>query len=101
VPDNLRSGVTKPHRYEADVNATYQEMAQHYGVVIIPARSYKPRDKACATDCSFLVGSVANSSRPRWHRDRCERRTDSSRVVMLRGPCDSPMRTHVSGWRRR
>ena len=46
VPDNLRSGVTKPHRYEADVNATYQEMAQHYGVVIIPARSYKPRDKA-------------------------------------------------------
>ncbi len=46
VPDNLRSGVTKPHRYEADVNATYQEMAEHYGVVIIPARPYKPRDKA-------------------------------------------------------
>ena len=46
VPDNLRSGVTKPHRYEADPNATYQEMAQHYGVVIIPARPYKPRDKA-------------------------------------------------------
>ena len=65
VPDNLRSGVTKAHRYEADVNATYQEMAQHYGVVIIPARPYKPRDKACATDCSFLVGSVVNSSRPR------------------------------------
>ena len=46
VPDNLRSGVTKPHRYEPDPNATYQEMAQHYGVVIIPARPYKPRDKA-------------------------------------------------------
>jgi transposase len=46
VPDNLRSGVTKPHRYEADPNATYQEMAEHYGVVIIPARPYKPRDKA-------------------------------------------------------
>ena len=46
VPDNLRSGVTKPHRYAADPNATYQEMAQHYGVVIIPARPYKPRDKA-------------------------------------------------------
>ncbi len=48
VPDNLRSGVTKAHRYEPDVNATYQEMAQHYGVVIIPARPYKPRDKAKA-----------------------------------------------------
>ena len=46
VPDNLRSGVTKAHRYEPDVNATYQEMASHYGVAIIPARPYKPRDKA-------------------------------------------------------
>ena len=31
VCDNLRSGVTRPHRYEPDVNATYQEMAAHYG----------------------------------------------------------------------
>ena len=28
VPDNLRSAVTKAHRYEPDVNATYQEMAE-------------------------------------------------------------------------
>jgi transposase len=48
VPDNLRSGVTKPHRYEPDPNATYLEMAQHYGVVIIPTLPYKPRDKAKA-----------------------------------------------------
>jgi transposase len=48
VPDNLRSGVTKAHRYEPDVNATYQEMASHYGAVVIPARPYKPRDKAKA-----------------------------------------------------
>jgi transposase len=46
VPDNLRSGVTRPHRYEPEVNATYQEMAAHYGVAVIPARPYKPRDKA-------------------------------------------------------
>lgn len=39
-------GVTRPHRYEPDVNATYQEMAAHYGVAIVPARSYRPRDKA-------------------------------------------------------
>jgi len=46
VCDNLRSGVTRPNRYEPDVNATYQEMAAHYGVAVIPTRSYKPRDKA-------------------------------------------------------
>jgi transposase len=46
VPDNLRSAVTRSHRYEPDVNATYQEMAEHYGCVVIPARPYKPRDKA-------------------------------------------------------
>ena len=46
VPDNLRSGVTKAHRYEPDINATYQEMAEHYGVVVIPTRPAKPRDKA-------------------------------------------------------
>jgi transposase len=48
VCDNLRSGVTRPHRYEPDVNATYQDMAAHYNVAVVPARSYKPRDKAKA-----------------------------------------------------
>ena len=48
VCDNLRSGVTRPNRYEPDVNATYSEMAAHYNVAIIPARAYRPRDKAKA-----------------------------------------------------
>jgi transposase len=46
VPDNLKSGVTKPCRYEPGVNRTYEEMAQHYGVAVVPARPAKPRDKA-------------------------------------------------------
>ena len=46
VPDNLRSGLTRAHRYEPEVNATYQEMATHYGTAILPTRPYKPRDKA-------------------------------------------------------
>ncbi len=46
VPDNLASGVTKAHRYEPDINATYQDMATHYQVAVIPARPRKPRDKA-------------------------------------------------------
>jgi len=54
VPDNLRSGVNKPDRYEAEPNSTYQEMAKHYGTCIIPARVRKPRDKAKA-EAAVLV----------------------------------------------
>ena len=46
VSDNLKSAVTRASRYEPDLNATFQEMAAHYGIAIIPARPYKPRDKA-------------------------------------------------------
>jgi len=46
IPDNLRDAVTRSCRYEPDLNASYREMAEHYGAVIIPARVAKPRDKA-------------------------------------------------------
>jgi len=46
VPDNLRAGVTKACRYEPELNPTYQALAQHYHVAVIPARVRKPRDKA-------------------------------------------------------
>ena len=46
VPDNLKVGVTSPHRYEPDLNPTYQEMARHYGVAVVPARVRAPKDKA-------------------------------------------------------
>lgn len=46
VPDNLKSAVTTPDRYEPLPNATYLEMASHYGTAILPTRVRKPRDKA-------------------------------------------------------
>jgi len=46
VPDNLRAGVSKAHRYEPDTNPTYQDMAAHYGVAVLPTRVRRPRDKA-------------------------------------------------------
>ena len=46
VPDQLRSAVSGPHRYDPEINATYLEMAQHYGIAIVPARPKKPKDKA-------------------------------------------------------
>ena len=48
VPDNLKAGVTRAHRYEPDVNPTYADLARHYGFAILPARPRKPRDKAKA-----------------------------------------------------
>jgi transposase len=46
VPDNLKSGVTRAHRYEPDLNPTFAEMAAHYGTTVLPTRIAKPRDKA-------------------------------------------------------
>ena len=48
VPDNLRAGVARAHRYEPDINPTYQDLATHYGVAIVPARVRRPRDKSKA-----------------------------------------------------
>lgn len=45
VPDNPKTAVTKPCRYEPDVNATYFDMARHYNTAIIPTRPRKPKDK--------------------------------------------------------
>ena len=55
VPDNLRSGVTTAHRYEPELNPTYQDLATHYGGAVIPARSRKPRDKAKVENAVLLT----------------------------------------------
>jgi len=46
VPDNLKSAVIKADKYEAELNADFLDFANHYGTSVLPARSYKPRDKA-------------------------------------------------------
>src|SRR5947208_8877356 len=46
VCDNLKAGVTRPSRYEPGINRSYQDLADHYGFVVLPARVRKPRDKA-------------------------------------------------------
>jgi transposase len=45
VPDQLRSAVQGPHRYDPEINPTYAAMASHYGTAIIPARPRKPRGR--------------------------------------------------------
>ena len=46
IPDNLKSGVTEASKYEPEINATFQEMANHYGTTIYPTRPRTPKDKA-------------------------------------------------------
>jgi len=48
VPDNLRSAVSKACRYDPDLNPSYQQLAAHYAVAVVPARPYKAKDKAKA-----------------------------------------------------
>lgn len=46
VPDNLKTGVTKPCYYEPDLNPSYHALAEHYGTCVLPTRVRKPKDKA-------------------------------------------------------
>jgi transposase len=55
VPDNTKTGVRRACRYEPDLNPAYQELASHYGVGVVPARPYRPRDKAKVEGGVLLV----------------------------------------------
>lgn len=67
VPDNLKSGVKKPCYYDPEINPTYQNFAEHYGVAILPARIRRPRDKAKVEAGVLLV--------QRWILARLRNRT--------------------------
>jgi len=56
VPDNPRVGVTKAGKYEPVLNRTYEDLSAHFGAAVIPARPYKPRDKA-KVEVAVLIAS--------------------------------------------
>jgi transposase len=57
VPDNEKTGVTSPCRYDPDLNPVYAAWAEHYGTTVMPARPGKPRDKA------MVENAVLNAQR--------------------------------------
>ena len=65
VPDQLRSAVSGPDRYDPEINPTYAELSVHYDVAIIPALPGEPRDKA-KVETSVLIAQ-------RWILDRARR----------------------------
>ena len=88
VPDNLNSGVTKPCRYEPGVNRTYEEMAAHYGVAVVPARPLKPKDKAKVEGGVLIV--------ERWILAALRKRNSSRSAKPIR-PSASCSRGSTSG----
>jgi transposase len=65
VPDNLKTGVIKNTRSELVLNKTYQDMAEHYGTAIIPARVRSPKDKAAVEGAvgnisAFILAAIRN-----------------------------------------
>jgi transposase len=79
VPDQLRSGVKGPCRYESAVNRSYQELAEHYGAVVIPARIAKPKDKAKVESGVLLA--------QRWILARLRNQTFFSLTELNRAIC--------------
>jgi transposase len=67
VTDNLKQGVKSPCWYDPDINQTYLEMAQYYGVAVIPTRIKRPRDKSKV--------EVAVQVAERWIIARLRKRT--------------------------
>lgn len=55
VPDNLKAAVVKSSRYEPRLNENFEGFAQHYGMSVVPARAYKPKDKALVENAVKLA----------------------------------------------
>jgi transposase len=65
VPDNLKTGVISNRKHEVELNRTYQELADHYGTAIIPARVHSPKDKATVEGTvgivtTFILAALRN-----------------------------------------
>jgi transposase len=102
VPDNTKTGVTRPDYYEPDLNRTYAELAAHYGTTIIPTRVRRPRDKAKVENAvlqverwvlaplrdqrffSLAEANAAIRARLAWLNDRPLSRLDGTRRSLWR-----------------
>src|SRR5881296_2678469 len=99
IPDQLKSAVTTPCRYEPGVQRTYAELAEHYGTAIVPARPARPRDKA--------VVEVAVQIAERWILARLRHETFftlaalNERIAELLAALNAKPMRHYGGASRR
>ncbi len=57
VPDNLKSAVIKSSKYEPVLNETFADFTDHYSTTILPARAYRPKDKALVEGAVKIIYS--------------------------------------------
>ena len=57
VSDNLKAAVTKTDKYEPTINETFADFAEHYNTTILPARAYRPTDKAVVENTIKIIYS--------------------------------------------
>jgi transposase len=55
VPDNLKSAVLKASKYEPELNPLFDDFSEYYRTSIIPARAYRPKDKALVENAVKLT----------------------------------------------
>jgi len=65
VPDNCKTAVKSPKYYDPVINPAYKELAEHYGVGVLPARVRTPQDKAIVEEGvrwleTWLLGALRN-----------------------------------------
>ncbi len=65
IPDNCKTATTANTRYDTILNRSYQELAEHYGVAIVPARVRRPKDKSHAEASvryaeSWIIAALRN-----------------------------------------
>ena len=83
VPDNLKSAITKSDRYEPQVNQSLQDFANHYGIIVSPARARKPKDKALVENhVKIFYTHVFARLRNRQHFSLEELNTDVRHLII-------------------
>lgn len=76
APDNLKSAVSKVHKYDPDINPAYQRLAHHYQIAVVPARVRSPKDKAIVERSIQIF--------QRWFFKRVRKRTFTSLIELNR-----------------
>jgi len=66
ISDNLKTGVVRTDSYEPVINKIYQEMAEHYGTAVIPARVRKPKDKPVVEGAVGVVSTWIMAALRNW-----------------------------------
>ena len=93
-PDNLRSSVSRAHRYELDINSTFHDLAHHYGVAVLPGAGPAPSRVTVPT-------TPAGPSHGRWSMSAVRGDPPSGRVEFASGPVASTAsRNGYHGYRR-